>query len=189
MCVDSRVEVELIAVDSWGCWSVWMNGWGADQFNGWCSIFSEYFFLNFFFILFAFFFWFFLIWNCALVDVCCCGYCGWRDGDFLSFLFFWFHLINQNVCAFSVSLRHNPTTLRHIPVCDDWLWLLDGLPSPLPSSFCLSSSSRSSPVSSSSSSSSLSVSSTVICNTHNAIVVDGFWFLRCVSSVMCGFLC
>lgn len=26
------------------------------------------------------------------------------------------HLINKNVCAFSVSLRHNTPTLRHIPV-------------------------------------------------------------------------
>lgn len=52
------------------------------------------------------------------------------------------HLINQNVCAFSVSFRHSPTTLRHIPECDDWVWLLDGFPSPSSCSCSLSDSSN-----------------------------------------------
>lgn len=96
------------------------------------------------------------------------------------FYFFLFHLINKNVCAFSVSLRHNPTTLRHIPVWVVWFWLVDGLPA------LFSLHSPAAVLSPSSSSSfSLSDSSTVICKQPDKWV---YYNQKAHPSSMCSWL-
>lgn len=56
---------------------------------------------------------------CDVVVVVVCHLA--QQDEYLMIFFLFYgdlaHLINRNVCAFSVSLRHSPTTLRHIPVC------------------------------------------------------------------------